>query len=401
MSEKKERKLKLKKVKEEKRVKKAKKAHVKYDELGDEIVKKSSSTLSSVIKAIVYIVCVLAAGIILAYYIITIGNDVFAFKKGETTAEIVLSNYETISDVADKLHNEGIIKYPSIFKLYASIRNDSGEFLAGKYTVDTTMNYDTLLAKFKKSTSGRTIITLTIPEGYTVDDIIELFLSKGMGTYDGFVKAINEADFSNYEFIKRLEESDISKNRKYRLEGYLFPDTYEFYEDWDEERILQTFLDNFDKKFTGDYYERVDKTDMTVDEYITLASIIQSEAKYHDDMSKISRVFHNRLDNPATFPKLESDATVQYVLEVRKPNLSYEDLKLDSPYNTYLYDGLPPSAICNPGADAILAALQPTDETEYKNYYYFVSRSNGETLFAKTLAEHEKNKEFVKNEQID
>lgn len=390
-----------KRLKKQKKLKESKPAHVKYDELGDEIVKKTSSSLSSVIKAIIYIVFVLTAGVILAYYIITVGNDVFAFKKAEVSAEITLSNYETVKDLSEKLHDEGIIQYPAIFRLYASLRHDSGEFLAGKYTVDTSMNYDTLLASFKHSTSGRTIVTLTVPEGYTVDDIIELFLSKGMGTRDGFVQAINEADFSKYEFVRRLEDGGTKTGRKYRLEGYLFPDTYEFYEDWDEERILQTFLDNFERKFTSDYYERIDKLDMTVDEYITLASMIQAEAKYSDDMDKISRVFHNRLNHPSDFPYLESDATLQYVMDVRKPNLSYDDLELDSPYNTYKYKGLPPGAICNPGANAILAALQPTEDEDYTGYYYFVSRSNGETLYARTLAEHNKNKELVKNEQYN
>ncbi len=372
------------------------KEKVKTDECGNIVVKESASSLSSVLKAIIYIVVVLIVSVILSYFVVTVANDVFAFQKADMQADIVLENYRTIDDIADILAENDIITYPSVFKLYAALKDDDGKFLAGRYSVNTSMNYDTLLALFKKQKNIREIVTLTIPEGFTTDEIIDLFLSEGMGTRDGFEKAIKEADYSEFEFIKRLDSSKIKEGRKYRLDGYLFPDTYEFYKDWSEERILWTLLDNFNNKFPEDYYKKIDTLDLNVDEYITLASIIQCEAKYNYDMEIVSRVFHNRLNNPKKFPKLESDATIQYALDSHKTTVTPEDLKLDSPYNTYLYDGLPPGAICNPGADAIYAALQPSVDPEVKDYYYFVSRANGEILYAKTKAEHDANIEEVK-----
>ncbi len=369
---------------------------LKTDECGIVVVKQSASSLSSVLKAIVYIVVVLIVSVILSYFVVTVANDVFAFQKGNVETVVVLENYRTVDDIADILAEKKIITYPSVFKLYASLKDDDGKFLAGRYTVNTSMNYDTLLALFKKQKNIREIVTLTIPEGFTTDEIIDLFLSEGMGTRDGFEKAIAKGDYSEFEFIKRLENEKIKDGRKYRLDGYLFPDTYEFYKDWSEERILWTLLDNFNNKFPEDYYKKIDSLDLSVDEYITLASIIQCEAKYNYDMEIVSRVFHNRLNNPKKFPKLESDATIQYALDSHKTTVTPEDLKLDSPYNTYLYDGLPPGAICNPGADAIYAALQPSEDPEVKDYFYFVSRINGEILYAKTKAEHDANIEEVK-----
>ncbi len=373
-----------------------KKDKAKYDECGNKIVKRTSSSLTAILKTIIYIVVIIIVSVILSYFVVTVANDIFAFQKADVSKEIVIDNYRTVDDIADILAENDIITYPSVFKLYASLKDDDGVFIAGRYTVDSTMNYDTLLALFKSQKNIRQIVTLTIPEGFTTDEIIDLFLSEGMGTREGFEKAIAEGDYSEFEFIKRLEKEELKEGRKYRLDGYLFPDTYEFYKDWDEERILYTLLDNFNDKFPADYYEKVDQLKLSVDEYITLASIIQSEAKYSYDLDIVSRVFHNRLNNPKTFPRLESDATIQYALDSHKTTVTPDDLKIDSPYNTYLYDGLPPGAICSPGADAIYAALQPSVDSEAMEYYYFVSRLNGEILYAKTKAEHNANIEEVK-----
>lgn len=360
---------------------------VKTDELGRPIVTKSVSTMYSVTMAVVYIVFVLIASGVCSYFAITIANDVFAFQKTEVTAEISLGEYVTISELAEKLGDEGIVKYPTIFKYYARLRQDSGEFQPGKYTVTSDLNYDSLLAFFKKQTGERVIVTLTIPEGFTIDEIIDLFISKGMGTEEGFVDAIQNGDFSDYKFVKMLDEQGVSKDRKYRLEGYLFPDTYEFYQDWSETRIIRTLLDGFEAKFDDAYYDAIAQSGMTVDEYIILASMIESEAKYSTDFEIVSSVFHNRLNNKGKFPYLESDATIQYVFESHKNEITPDDLKIDTPYNTYLYEGLPPGPICNPGSTAILTAIQPGKS----DYYYFVSRSNGEMLYATTKSEHNKN----------
>ena len=203
----------------------------------------------------------------------------------------------------------------------------------------------------------------------------------------GFADAIQNADFSDYWFIAELDGS-MDPARRYRLEGYLFPDTYEFYTDWTETQILRKLLDNFATKFDIAYKERCDELGLSVDEVIILASMIQMEAKYAEEYGAISSVFHNRLKSSAFMKRLDSDATIQYALGTdRKSELTHEDTELDSPYNTYTNPGLPPGPISNPSLNAISYALYP-DKTEY---YYFVAKPNGYSLFATTEPEHLEN----------
>lgn len=368
----------------------------KKDEVGDEIEYESRSIIYSITVSTVYIVVVAIISLAASFFIISIGNDVFALEKTEYTSEVTLGMSPTVIDVSDALAEEGIIKYPAIFRLYARLKLDEGEeFVPGKYTVSSLQNYDSLINAFLPQSDARVTITLTIPEGYTVDEIIQLFVKNGMGTKDGFIDAIQNASY-DYEFILLLDEKPLPEGRRYRLEGYLFPDTYEFYTDWSEERIIDTILNQgLNSKLTKSYYEFLKTSPYTLDEYLTIASMVEREAYYNTDMEFISGVFHNRLKNPTQYPRLESDATVLYAIGEHKTELTSADLNYDSPYNTYVHEGLPPSAICNPGWNAITTAFTPNTED---GYYYFVSRKNGETLYAKTLKEHQANVAEVKAE---
>lgn len=347
---------------------------------------KSGGLLSGIAKALIYIVCVIAVSGILSYFGIVYSNDIFAFVKEEKEAEITITENTTVSELADLLHSNGMIEYPGVFKFYTWYRhrnNDNGiELNPGTYTVSSQLNYDMMLSTFKKKTGSRTIVTLTFKEGLTVDETIDIFIEAGVGTREAFVDAINNYDY-DYRFVKELENWRDIPGRKYRLEGYLYPDTYDFYTDSDESFIISKLLSNFNQKFEEEYYDRCTVLGYTVDEIITLASIIEKEGYLQEDLELISSVFHNRLNNWAN-PYLQSDATIQYAFDERKKEITREDLKVDSPYNTYLYKGLPPSAISNPGLESILAALYPTDS----DYYYFVTRSNGAAIFSKTLGEH-------------
>ncbi len=378
---------------EKKKVKKD--TNVKTDELGRPYVVKTASSVYSAVMAVIYIVFVLIASGVCSFFAISIANDVFAFQKKEVTAEISLGNYVTVNELATLLGDEGIIKYPTIFRYYAQLKEGTDGFLPGKYEVTSNMNYDALLAFFKKQNVEREIITLTIPEGYTIDEIIDLFVSNGMGTEEGFVDAIQNGDYSEYRFIKLLSEKELSPDRKYRLEGYLFPDTYEFFKDWNETRIIKTLLNGFEARFNDEYYDAIEKSDFTLDDYIIIASMIQAEAKYSTDFELVSSVFHNRLAKPGQYPYLESDATIQYAFATHKNEITPEDLKIDHPYNTYLRKGLTPGAVCNPGATAILTAIQPAET----NYYYFISRANGEMLYASTYPEHQNNIKEIQSEK--
>lgn len=343
------------------------------------------NTVVSVVKAIVYIIFVVIISIFSSIFIILVGNDVFAFVKNDEVREVVIPEYATLDEVASILHENEIIAYPKIFKLYAVAKKDDGEYVAGTYSISPMYNYSELLDEFKeKPVTGWQEIM--IPEGYTTDDIINLFVSKGIGTKEGFVDAINNYDF-DYWFIDELGEDWAADGRIYRLDGYLFPDTYQFYNNSSEVTVIKKLLTRFNQIFTQEYRNQCAEMGYTVDEMITLASMIEKEAGSAAEFFYVSSVFHNRLNNPSVFPKLESDATIVYAIQHdtgSRPTLTGSDLTYDTPYNTYTHNGLPPGPIANPSASAMLAALSPTKT----NYYYFVSDA-GVTYFSETKAEHD------------
>ena len=349
------------------------------------------TVLSNVMKAVIYIVAVVIFSIFLAIFAIYVANDVFAFVKNDVNMDITISEYDNTSDIADKLYEFGVIKYPSIFRIYAKLRNQDDNYAGGTYTVSPSMNYDQLFIELKGKNIVREQVSITIREGWTVDEIIDLFVSKDMGSRAEFVDVINNYDF-DYEFIRAL--TDLNPARTYRLEGYLFPDTYWFFTDSSEIAIIDKLLSNFDNKFVQEYRDYVAKTQYSIDDMIILASLIQAEARFAEEYSNISSVFHNRLENPSyeyIGGRLQCDATVQYVLAERTENLTAADLEIDNPYNTRIHAGLPPGPIGNPSLNAIHCALEPAET----DYYYFVSYPGGTTAFAATNAEHEVNKAII------
>lgn len=377
--------------------------------------------LSVVPKAVIYIVLVVLVSAYLSYYIISIGNDVFALVPPEVgSVEIEISEGATDEEVAEMLADNGVIEYGWVYKLYMRYRgsgDSSTEYIPGKHTINREYNYSQIITALTTNYVNREVLRVTIPEGYTVDQIIDLFVSNGLGTREKYVEAINEYPYK-HEFVKLLDETGYPEERKYRLEGYLFPDTYDFYNTTSEVYVINTLLNTFNEKFWKDFvkknsdgvsYQNMMEEDygMTFDEIITLASMVQAEGKTAEDFEYISYVFHNRLSHKSTFPKLESDATIQYVLEKRETDSSQIDISLDSPYNTYLYDGLPPGAICNPGLDAFMSAMFPSAPQNSNgkdiDAYFFVSNNAGKTYYASGRNGHENNKaQVVKdNEAIE
>lgn len=356
--------------------------------------------ITNSVKAVIYIVSVLIISGCLSLFAIFVGNDVFAFVKDSKEVTVNVPAGADLDDIAKILGDNDIVKYPAMFKLYINFRNkNADEYLSGDITVSSSMPYDTLIAKFKPNTGKRTELTITIVEGMDVDEIIELFVSNGIGTKEGFVEAIQNYDF-DFWFVEELDNK-IAQNpdsgRTYRLEGYLFPDTYNFFSNASEADVIYKLLSNFDAKFDEDKRTRAAELGYTCDEIVNLASIIQKEAKYISDYDKVSSVFHNRLNTNVTNGKLESNATVQYTMpdeEVRL-ELTYAEIeKYDNAYNTYLYKGLPVAPISNPSLNAINMALYPADT----DYYFFVSDMNGLNVYAKTAAEHDRNCQKVEQE---
>ncbi|MBQ8747358.1 MAG: endolytic transglycosylase MltG [Clostridia bacterium] len=361
------------------------------NERASEDESEGKNALISVIKAITYMVSVIVISVFLAVFIILVGNDVFAFVKDDTVVEVTIPEYATLEDIATVLTENGLIEYPSIFKIYSNLKMSEKEkengfvFIAGTYPVSPMMNYDELLYAFKeKPVTGTSRIT--IPEGYTTDQIIDLLVSKGIGTREGYVNVINNYDF-DYWFIDELEANGWKDGRYYRLDGYLFPDTYEFYNDSTEAVVINKLLRRFNQIFVDAFTVRATEMGYSVDEILTIASIVEKEGGTQSSFFNISSVFHNRLKNPSYYPCLESDATVVYAIRHETGehiNPTKSDLEYESPYNTHKYPGLTPGPIANPSASAIRAALYPAET----NYYYFYSASPSVTLFASTLDEH-------------
>ena len=371
----------------------------------EEEEEESSGTLGGVFKTIIYMTFVLVISILLAYGIIMVANDIFAFVKPDTAVEVVVPEDASVEDIANILGEAGIIRYPKLFTLYAGFQDVDGYdkegnsvFLPGTYAISPMKNYQQLLYAFQKQYT-RDTVWVTFPEGSTVEDIITILTEEhGISTRADLVRAINEYDYG-MEFLKDI---DMSGGRHYRLEGYLFPDTYQFYTDSSAETIIYKMLVNFEKKlfYIGDDYckERLAELGMTLDEVVILASMIEKEVKYAIDYDQVSSVFHNRLGDKANFPKLESDATTVYAILMatgeRPETLGANELAFDDPYNTRLVSGFPPGAIGNPGYEALYCAFYPAKT----NYYYFVADSRGYNLYAKTLAGHNENKASIRKE---
>lgn len=363
----------------------------------------TSSTIMAVMKAVLYICFIIIAAGTLAYFAINFVNDMYAFVKNSEEVEIEVPEYASADDISEILGDGGVIKYPWLFRLYAKLKHvddliaanpESYAFVAGTHTVNGMMNYDELIIALRPK-STRSTIRLTIPEGYNVEDIINLFTSNGIGTREGFIDAINNGEY-DFDFVRAIDMNDGS-GRHYRLEGYLYPDTYDFYTDNSESYYIYKLLDRFEEVYSKQLREYTEKSGFTVDQIVTIASIIEKEAYYASDYDKVSAVIHNRLAKPASYPNLECDATTIYawlIARGEKPGeLTAEQLNLDNPYNTYVAKGLPPGAICNPSYQALTCALSP--DTESSNYF-FVTDTNLFMLYAETRAGHERNVALVR-----
>lgn len=284
------------------------------------------------------------------------------------TAEIRIEQGEAFSSVARKLENAGVITQGELFSLWARIRNLDKQIHWGLYRFDRPVSPQDVLSGMVR---GRTVFhKVTIPEGYTSDEIADLLVDKGLVRRERFA-----AELSNAELLARYGLEGKG------LEGYLYPSTYYFRALSTEKEILTTLLDQFGAVFTADMMEQAERMDMTVHEVVTLASIIEKETGRAEERAVISGVFHNRLKRGMP---LQSDPTVIYGLEDFNGNLTRAHLSTPTPYNTYTIAGLPPGPIANPGLGSMLAALYPAKVP----YLYFVSKNDGSHFFSKTIREH-------------
>ena len=302
-------------------------------------------------------------------------NSQNSFKR-----EFIIQSGESVQQIADNLEDKNLIKKADFFKLYVWKENLSNKLQAGNYELSSAMPISEIVDLFIGGKIKSAEIKITIPEGFLNKEIDERLASNNLIKKGEFIKfdEDNSLDLLEYEFLE-------DKPNDTGLQGYYFPDTYIYYKDLRIENIVKKMLDNFDRKLSQDLREEIKSQDKSVFEIIILASIIEKEAGFAEDMGKVASVFQNRLD---VGHPLESCATINYLMGKSQLRLVDEDLEVDSPYNTYKYSGLPPAPISNPGINAIKAAIYP-EETDY---FYFLTKGNKETVFSKTYDEHLKNK---------
>lgn len=276
--------------------------------------------------------------------------------------------------VADLLAENKVIKYPSVFRLCSKVGGFDGGYKPGSMTVSANMSYNDILSALTQS--ERNANRIVIPEGYTIKQIASVLSDSGICTEDDFYAALEPSLYS-YDFLQGLPD------RSLKLEGYLFPATYEITPNSTARDIVTMMLERFDEVFTEEYKKRAQEMGKSIDEIVTMASVIERETNSDTERAKVAGVFYNRLNSDM---KLESCATVQYILGENKPVLSVEDTRTESPYNTYLHTGLPIGPICSPGEECIKAALFPEDT----DAFYFLLGNNGEHIFSVTYEEHQK-----------
>jgi len=313
-----------------------------------------------------YLIMVVCISVILASLAWQAANDVLSLNKEPVTAEVTVREGFTVDQVATDLKAAGIIEYPSLFKLFLGFGDGEKSFDPGTYTLSSSLDYRAIVTNLRQERNVWEDVDVTIPEGKTLLQTFQILEENKVSTVEELLEAAKNYEF-NFDFLNPDRMGDEN-----RLEGFLFPDTYTFYVDSDPSAAIRKFLNNYENRITNEMVTMAAQRGYTMDEILVIASMIEMEAASDSERPIIASVIYNRL-NSSDFPRLQIDATVQYALGERKEKLSNDDLQVDSPYNTYLYEGLPPGPIANPGMASIRAALNP----EGTNYYFYALNKDG------------------------
>ena len=391
------------------------------DEQGDEVpnytgdeeserdfrpVRQSRESKSGCLGGVMYFVFVVCISVILACVAWMAASDMLALNQGDFTATVTLpsSIFETetvdtfdedgnktgtervsradIDFVASELKQAGLIEYEWLFKFFCQISHADTKVTPGSYELKSTFDYRALIQNMQPGSGSAVTIKVTIPEGYSLEQIFRKLEENGVCSYNDLVEAAANANYK-YSFLEGIEAGDMT-----RLEGFLFPDTYEFYVGMQASSAINKFLERFNNVFTADMLKQASDRGLTLNQVLTVASLIEKEAavdteKGIDERRLVASVIYNRLN--AGMP-LGIDASILYLYPDHEGGPTAEMLAQDSPYNTRLYTGLPPTPIGNPGLAAIQAALNP-ESTSY--YYYALDTATGTHQFFSDYASHQ------------
>ena len=375
--------------------------------------KKGSGLLSipHMLAAAIWLLVILAIGVSLGRMIWVCAADVLAFGRESKEVTVSVTSDDSMESIAQKLQDAGLIRYKKLFLLYADLSHAERKMTTGTFTLNTLYDYNALVKQMSPRSGNRAVVEdVLIPEGYSCRQIFERLEEKGVCKAADLEQWAANGELGDYWFL-----SDVTRGDKYCLEGYLFPATYDFYENSTPKQVLTKMLDAFQANFTeelnaqlpalnervsqmmrddGKSEDFIAQNQITLHQLITVASLIEKETASHEESPKIASVIYNRLFRWGDTPRyLNIDASVIYALN-GKTGLTAEDMAVDSPYNTYTHTGLTPGPISNPGIASMKAALNPED-TDF--YYYVLNPETGTHEFTKTYEEHQALVEKFKN----
>ena len=341
--------------------------------------------IPNILVTFVWLALILAIGVTAGRMLWVCASDVLAFGREDQVVTITIYESDTMDDIIEKLYSNGLIRYRSLFQLYASISDAEEDIQPGIYDLNTRYDYHALVNSMSPS-SSRSVVELTIPEGYTCQQIFALLEENRVCTAVDIGAYAVDGELDDYWFLENVE-----RGSEYCLEGFLFPDTYQFYQNSTPREALEKMLDNFEVRFNEEMRAQIETLNAnvtgggyTVREVVIVASLIEREAAAPSEAAAIAGVIYNRLfrwgDTPAY---LNIDAALVYAQGGDNQTI---DTTLDSPYNTYTHVGLTPTPIANPGLSSLEAALNP--ET-HDYYYYVLNPSTGMHQFSTTYEEHE------------
>ncbi len=320
-------------------------------------------------------------------------DEMFFAPTDSQNQEVVsfsVKSGSSLSAVSKNLEAAGLIHNHTVFKYMADFMGMGQKIQSGDYELTRAMSATEILDQLISGDGKPLTMKITIIPGWTVEDVANYLVEiKVLSSADEFLSLCKSGEaYNGYYFIEEVMKTGTVSRRKYALEGYLSPNTYEIYTSSSADTLIKRLLTQTEAAYLSGYDERAQELGLTMDEVFTLASMIEKEAKT-SDFAKVSAVFHNRLKAGMT---LGSDVTVKYASGSQKMSLNDSDLAVDSPYNTYTHKGLPVGPICNPSMDAVVAALYPDEQYVAQKYLYFCSAEpeSGKLVFSKTLEEHNK-----------
>lgn len=323
-----------------------------------------------------FILLIVAVGLLTGRFFLTIFSTA---SSAPNTVIFSVKSGEGVKEISSRLAKQGLIKSDYWFRVYVWTRGWEKRFQAGEHELNSGMN---ILAVTRALISGSAFSSekqITVIEGWNNRELGQFLEEQGIGDKKEFLRLVARTGWqSKYEFFD-------DKPLDVDIEGYLFPDTYRIYKDSTQEDVVNKMLANFDNKLTEQMRQDIKKRGITIHEALTLASIVEKEVKGNQDRKKVADIFYKRLKAGIG---LQADSTVNYVTGKNVTGASLDDLKKDSPYNTYKYRGLPPGPISNPGMSSILAVIYP----EANPYYYFLTAKDGQVYYGKTFEEHVKNR---------